>query len=159
MVISLFPANFPKAIGEDFEYAVESFFRQRDIPIFDTPTTHDFGVDLILYLQGKCIAIQCKDHRSPVGVDAVQAVASGAAYYGTDLGVVVCTGRFTSSARKLAKATGVILIDGPAFKKVFNDDDVEASYFQQLLGISLVSEKQSQTARRKFWDIFLPHKA
>lgn len=158
-MIPLFPSNSPKAIGEDFEYVVESFFRQRDIPIFDTPETHDFGVDLILYLQGKCIAIQCKDHRSPVGIDAVQAVTSGVAYYDADMGAVVCTGGFTASAKKLAAANGVILIDGSTLQKVFNEDDVDASYFQQLLGISECPKAENPIVKRRFWDIFRPRKA
>lgn len=122
--------------GQEFEYEVQSFFQERDFPIFDTPATHDFGVDLVLYFNGKCIAIQCKDHFSPVGIDAVQAVASGAAYYRADIPVVICSGRFTPAAKKLASVNHVVLIDGASFQKMVCDDDADASYFQKLIGIT-----------------------
>lgn len=131
-------------IGEDFEYEVQSFFQERGFPIFDTPATHDFGVDLVLHFHGKCIAIQCKDHLSPVGIDAVQAVVSGAAYYHADISVVVCSGRFTPAAKKLASANHVALIDGPMFQKMVREDDADASCFQKLIEITDVQVVQSQ---------------
>lgn len=123
-------------IGEDFEYEVQSFFQERGFPIFDTLSTHDYGVDLVLHFHGKCIAIQCKDHLSPVGIDSVQAIVSGAAYYHADIPVVICSGRFTLGAMKLAAANHVVLIDGTSFRKMVCEDDSDASYFQKLTGIA-----------------------
>lgn len=133
-------------IGEEFEYAIEAFFQERGFPVFDTPSTHDFGVDLILYFQGKCIAIQCKNHLSPVGIDAVQAIAAGITYYHADLGVVICSGRFTAAARKLAAANHVALIDGDSVRKILLEDDADASYFSQLIERSSAQKEEDKTS-------------
>lgn len=78
----------------------------------NTQASVDFGVDvfgktrwLITY------AIQCKRYDSPVGIDAVQQVYAGRAYYECHVAMVLTNQYFTGSARKLADKIGVVLWD------------------------------------------------
>jgi len=76
-----------------------------------TKTSGDQGVDIVATKRGiKCV-FQVKKLNKPVGNKAVQEVHAGMSYYGyVNFGFVVTNNDFTSSAKDLAKATGVHLI-------------------------------------------------
>ena len=61
--------------------------------------------------EGITYAIQCKRYDSPVGIDAVQQVYAGRAYYECHVAMVLTNQYFTGSARKLADKIGVVLWD------------------------------------------------
>ncbi len=72
----------------------------------------DQGVDVLLEVEGRKIAIQTKLYSGTVGNDAVSQVYAGKALYGADEAWVIATSHFSASAKQLAQATGVRLIDG-----------------------------------------------
>lgn len=75
-----------------------------------TSGSGDQGADVIADKDGVSVVIQCKLFSSPVGNKAVQEVTSARIFYGASHAVVVSNQGYTPSARKLAAATGVILI-------------------------------------------------
>lgn len=77
----------------------------------NTQASADFGVDVIAWRDGISYAIQCKRYQEAVGIEAVQQVYAGKAYYDCHIGVVLTNQYFTSSARKLADKIGIILWD------------------------------------------------
>lgn len=77
----------------------------------NTQASVDFGVDVLARREGITYAIQCKRYDSPVGIDAVQQVYAGRAYYECHVALVLTNQYFTGSARKLADKIGVVLWD------------------------------------------------
>lgn len=77
----------------------------------NTQASADFGVDVIAVKDGMSYAIQCKRYQTPVGIEAVQQVYAGRAYYECHVAVVLSNQYFTSSAIKLADKIGVVLWD------------------------------------------------
>ena len=76
-----------------------------------TNQSGDFGVDCIIHESDGDIAVQCKRHKEPIGVGAVQEVFSGGQYYGCNKYEVVGTAGFTPQAKVFADKLGVKLVD------------------------------------------------
>lgn len=76
-----------------------------------TPGSGDQGVDILAVKDGICYAIQCKNYSAPLGNTPVQEVNAGKIFYNCHVGVVMTNSTFTSGAKALAKATGVLLWD------------------------------------------------
>lgn len=108
-------------VGIDYECRVQQFFDENEMSIFETPESHDYGCDLVLYYAGHIIAIQCKYRSSSVGVDAVQQITAAMPMYNADIGMVITNAYFTRPAIKLADANKIILIDGNEFAKNFEN--------------------------------------
>lgn len=81
-----------------------------------TGTTGDQGADLIGKLQGRSIVIQAKRQGRSVGNRAIQEVAAAVGYYRADEAWVITTRTFTASAKALAQANNVKLVDGHALR-------------------------------------------
>ncbi len=77
----------------------------------NTQASVDFGVDVLARKDGITYAIQCKRYHDTVGIDAVQQVYAGRAYYECHVAVVLTNQYFTSNAHKLADKIGVVLWD------------------------------------------------
>ena len=77
----------------------------------NTPATGDFGVDILAQKDGMSYAIQCKRYKDSVGLEAVQQVYAGRAYYECHVAVVLTNQNFTVNAQKLADKLGVVLWD------------------------------------------------
>ena len=77
----------------------------------NTQASMDFGVDVLACKDGITYAIQCKRYHSAVGIEAVQQVYAGRAYYECHVAVVLTNQYFTSNAHKLADKIGVALWD------------------------------------------------
>lgn len=77
----------------------------------NTPSSGDYGVDVLA--QKDCIsyAIQCKRYNGPVGVEAVQQVYAGRDFYECHVAVVLTNQTFTDNAYRLADKIGVALWD------------------------------------------------
>src|ERR1700740_2810228 len=88
--------------GVEFEEFVAAQLRTRGWSVIHTPSTGDYGVDLIAKKHSTCMAVQCKRLARAVGVAAVQQVVSGARHHGCDQAVVVTNQAFTKAARQLA---------------------------------------------------------
>lgn len=108
--------SIDKMSGQDFEKYIMNLLKLTGLfygaDIKDTDTIKDFGVDIVLEtINGVKVGIQCKRLGSNVKVDAIQEVFSGLPYYKAQYGAVVTNAYFTPSAIKLARSTGIYLID------------------------------------------------
>lgn len=84
----------------------------------NTPATGDFGVDILATKEGMTYAIQCKRYHEPIGIEAVQQVYAGRAYYECHVAVVLTNQTFTSHAQKLADKLGVVLWDRETLREL-----------------------------------------
>jgi HJR/Mrr/RecB family endonuclease len=96
--------------GVEFEGFLAGLFRAQGYAAELTPTTGDFGADLILSKDGQRIAVQAKRYAGSVGVSAVQEALSGQAYYQCHAAWVITTGTFTVNALELAGKSGVKML-------------------------------------------------
>lgn len=81
-----------------------------------TKGSGDQGVDILAEKGGVKYAVQCKCYSRDLGNKPVQEVNAGKTFYGCHVGVVMTNAHFTSGAKELAKATGVLLWDRDAIK-------------------------------------------
>lgn len=101
--------------GEEFErFCADRLKRNGYEDVTITGKSGDQGVDITAWKSGQKYAVQCKCYSVPVGNAAVQEAFAGKQFYHCDIAVVMTNSRFTSGARELAKATGVVLWDGDA---------------------------------------------
>ena len=75
-----------------------------------TPASGDQGADIVAIRNGLRLVIQCKRLAKPVGNAAVQEAAAAQRYWAGDRAAVVSNAGFTPAARRLATATGVLLL-------------------------------------------------
>lgn len=104
--------------GVAYEHAMCRIFQDLGFRCRQTKTSGDQGVDLILILNGRKIAIQCKFYSQPVGNAAVQEVYAGMSYYRCDEAWVLTNSSYTAGANKLAGRTGVRLLHHDELKNV-----------------------------------------
>lgn len=76
----------------------------------------DQGVDVIMWAEGKKIAIQCKNYSRPVGNSAVQEVYAGAHHHDCKEAWVIARNGFTKGASLLAKSLDVSLYDADSLR-------------------------------------------
>lgn len=98
-------------IGLGFENYVEKLYKGLGYSVSPTPSTGDFGVDLIAVSNTEKVAIQCKKYATPVGPDAVMQVFSGGAYYECTRYAVFSINGFTDAATEMAKKIRVELFN------------------------------------------------
>ena len=120
--------------GTEFEAFLAGLFRTQGYTAELTPLTGDYGADLILFKNGKRIAVQAKRYAGSVGVSAVQEALSGQAYYQCDIAWVVTTGTFTNNALELAKKSGVKLIGRSDIGKLMAQRAANAERSQSTTG-------------------------
>lgn len=96
--------------GLEFEEFLAGLFRAQGYAAKLTPTSGDYGADLILSKDGQRIAVQAKRYVGSVGVGAVQEALSGMAYYNCQAAWVITTGVFTANALELAQKSGVKMV-------------------------------------------------
>lgn len=105
--------------GNDFETLTCDILASNGFDIAEsTQASVDFGVDVLARKDGVSYAIQCKRYTSPVGIDAVQQIYAGRAYYECHVAVVLTNQYFTSNAKKLADKLGVVLWDRDMLKEM-----------------------------------------
>jgi restriction system protein len=75
-----------------------------------TPASGDQGADIVAVRDGLRLVVQCKRLSKPVGNAAVQEAAAAQRYWAGDRAAVVSNAGFTPAARRLATATGVLLL-------------------------------------------------
>lgn len=103
-------AELDQLDGVEFEEFLAGLFRVQGYAAELTPSSGDYGADLILSKDGQRIAVQAKRYAGSVGVGAVQEALSGMAYYNCQAAWVITTGAFTANARELAGKSGVKMI-------------------------------------------------
>lgn len=97
--------------GEEFEEYLSVLFRGMGYRVEDTPTSGDYGADLILKKGRKKIAIQAKRYSGGVGISAVQQVIGAKNYYKANEIWVVTNSYYTKAAVNLGNANNVRLIN------------------------------------------------
>ena len=104
--------------GTEFEEWAKAWYEQMGYEVDTTPSSNDYGADLLAYNDKESIAVQCKRYAGKVGVSAVQQILGATAYYKTDRGEVITNSFFTAQARTLAAETGVKLFDREILKSM-----------------------------------------
>lgn len=97
--------------GEQFEEFLATYYRANGYRVRLTKTTGDFGADLILKKKGETTVVQAKRYKNAVGIEAVQQIIGGKAYYHADKMVVATNSYYTKAAKELAEESGVTLLD------------------------------------------------
>lgn len=97
--------------GVEFEDRLAVLFADFGYSVTRTPTSGDYGADLILQRPGERVAVQAKCVARPVGVSALQEVLGAKAFYDCDSAIVVTNRSFTPQAQEFARRTGVGLWD------------------------------------------------
>ena len=96
-------------------------FKEKVYLVETTPSSNDFGADLIVEKDGIKYCVQAKFRsNSMVSLTAVQEVIGAIKYYQADKGIVITNGIFTTAAKKLAKSNDVILINGSDLNEIRN---------------------------------------
>ena len=83
-----------------------------------TPASGDQGADIVAVRDGLRLVVQCKRLSKPVGNAAVQEAAAALRYWDGDRAAVVSNAGFTPAARRLATATGVLLLHHDALEAI-----------------------------------------
>lgn len=119
--------KFDYMTGNDFEQFCAQVLQGNGYTTRVTPTSGDFGVDIIAEQSGITYAIQCKCYSSDIGVDAVYQVAGGMKYYHANLGIVLTNRYFTRQAQELASGIGVVLWDRDSLIKLIHTSGLNDS--------------------------------
>jgi HJR/Mrr/RecB family endonuclease len=107
---SLHIDELKKLSGIEFEDYLAELFKSHGYQVQTTPSTGDYGADLILQKDQHLTAVQAKCYTGSVGVSAVQEALSGMAYYSCHSAWVVTTGNYTINAVELARQSKVRLL-------------------------------------------------
>jgi restriction system protein len=111
--------TFDELSGVDFEVYLTRLLKKLGFEdVTGTPATGDQGADLLAKKDGRKIAIQAKRYKGRVGNETVQEVVGALKFYKADEGWVITSGRFTQSARALAQANDIHLVDGLDLRKL-----------------------------------------
>lgn len=98
--------------GLEFEYWCATLLRENGFMNVEvTKASGDQGVDILAEKNEIKYAIQCKCYSSDLGNSPVQEIHAGKSMYRCQVGAVMTNSHFTSGAKELAEATGVLLWD------------------------------------------------
>lgn len=98
--------------GEEYEeYVAQRLLSMGFANVALTPTSNDYGADVICEKDGVKYCVQCKMYSNPVGVSAVQEIVTAKAHYQCERAMVITNNVFTAQAKKLASENAVILVD------------------------------------------------
>ena len=113
---------FDSMNGHEFEYFCAGILKENGFSnVRVTPGSGDQGVDILATKDGIKYAIQCKNYASSLGNTPIQEVHAGKAFYNCHVGVVMTNSIFTTGAKELAKATGVLLWDRTTLQKMIEE--------------------------------------
>lgn len=96
--------------GIDYERFCAGLLARAGWRTHRTPPSGDQGADVVAEREGVRLIVQCKRLGRPVGNAAVQEAAAALRYWEGDRAAVVSNAGFTPAARRLAAATGVLLL-------------------------------------------------
>ncbi len=103
--------------GAQFEVFTADLFRALGHQAVVLGGAGDQGVDVIVNRRGELVAVQCKNHKRPVGNRPVQEVFAGARHHRCVEACVVAPGGYTIGAIALARSTGVSLVDADTVRQ------------------------------------------
>ena len=142
--------NNKEISGLDFEKQIAAELNKNGFLATLTKNSADYGVDLILEIASKRIAIQCKHYSGVVGNSAVQEVYSGMKYYSLDMAIVLTDSYFSKNARYLAEKCNVILIDKDHIQRFLKNP----LQYLELENKNCIDEKNKMLADKILKDYF-----
>lgn len=104
-------ADIDEMTGRQFEEYLGTLFNSQGYNVSFTPTTGDFGADLILKKGKETVVVQAKRYKKAVGIKAVQEVIPAKGMYNASAAWVVTNSNYTKQDLTLAKRNGVRMID------------------------------------------------
>ncbi|MBW2986725.1 restriction endonuclease, partial [Candidatus Woesearchaeota archaeon] len=105
--------DFEQMGGFEFQDFLKELFKKMGYNTQPTKKTGDQGADLIIERFGQTWIVQAKNYNeSIVDNSAIQEAVGAIKYYKADNAIVVTTSTFTKSAKELANANDVKLING-----------------------------------------------
>jgi restriction system protein len=105
--------------GYKFEEVMKHVYEQLGYSVYHTPYSCDQGADLILTSKRRTkIAVQVKRYSGKVSNSAVQEVVAAKGFYKCTKGIVVTNSYFTDSAKQLAEANFIDLVDRNELEKM-----------------------------------------
>jgi restriction system protein len=114
-------AEIDEMDGYKFEEFMKCVYEYLGYSVYHTPFSGDQGADLILTSKGKTkIAVQVKRYSGKVSNSAVQEVVAAKGFYKCTEGIVVTNSYFTDSAKQLAEANFIDLVDRNELEKLIN---------------------------------------
>jgi len=141
--------------GAQFEVFVADLFRALGHQAVVLGGAGDQGVDLIVNRRGERVAVQCKNHKRPVGNRPVQEVFAGARHHRCGEACVVAPGGYTRGALALARSTGVSLFDADTvrqwIRKVDKLEKERASESEIRDQNTPVTNEIAEATRRAVW--------
>ncbi len=99
--------HIDKMSGSEFENHLAAYFAERGYKTEITPTTGDYGADLVLRSKTECIVVQAKRWNSKIGVSAVQEISTARHFYGASSALLITNSSLTRSAKELARRANV----------------------------------------------------
>lgn len=110
--------SIPSMSGAEFERYMASVYKALGYNVTILGGAGDQGVDLLLRKGRESVAVQCKNHKRPVGNSPVQEVYAGKQHYGTNQAWVVAPAGFTKGAFALSRTTSVLLVGYSSIDKL-----------------------------------------
>lgn len=121
--------NFDNLDGLEFENWCATLLRNNGfVNVVVTRASGDQGVDILAEKNEIKYAIQCKCYSSDLGNSPVQEVHAGKSMYNCHVGAVMTNRYFTSGAKELAKATGVLLWDRDKLLLMLANNEAHETY-------------------------------
>ena len=141
--------------GAQFENFTADLFRAIGYQAVVLGGAGDQGVDVIVNRRGERVAVQCKNHKRPVGNRPVQEVYAGAKHHRCVEACVVAPAGYTGGAFALASSTGVSLYDADTVRQwIRKVDEIEkerASESEIRDQNTLISNEIAETRKRAVW--------
>lgn len=97
--------------GRNFEEYLKVLLKNLGYRVKLTPSSGDYGADLVLTMNNQRIIVQAKRYKKNVGIRAVQEIASAKSHYKANECWVITNSFFTEPAKKLASSNRVRLVD------------------------------------------------
>lgn len=107
-------ADIDSMSGIDFERYVGSILKAQGYNVTYTPTTGDYGTDIVAEKGADRISVQLKRYHRTVGPAAIQQAVASMIVYHCNKSMVVTNSSFTKEAKKLAGYNTCMLIDRAA---------------------------------------------
>jgi len=154
-------ADVSRMTPYEFECMVALALKSRFESIYVTPRSGDRGVDVLGISKTEVVLIQCKKMGSDgvCSVDVLEELTDGADFYRELVipqaikrlplkSMLVTTGKFDRSIVVAAKAKGIDLVDGAAFRKIIDGSsvswaDINALDSSRVLNIKALAEELS----------------
>lgn len=139
MVYSL--AMIDQMDGYQFERCMLDIYKRLGYSVEHTPLSGDQGADLIITSnEGIRTAVQCKRYSNKISNKAVQEVVASKAIHRCTSGLVVTNNYFTDSARQLANANHIGLVDRTGLQKMIYEISKIQPYNDNIAGGELEND-------------------